>query len=394
MYDYTKLEKRNEVLQNEVQSLLHKPEDQRSADDATKIAEIMGAIHANDQLASELREAELVELREVVARGHKVDGGKSPEDQKADDERRAFSSYMKTGDVPAELRASMSTTDANGGYIVPEPTHATFVDLARAYNPIFKNATMFQLNGDTTMYLPYKLTDGVATTATETGARSEQNAPTLGNQSLICYDYYTDQRATQTFLDSANVNGQPAEEWLVQQVYDDIFEKAELDAVTGTGSTAITGMFSTTAASYYTTSLSGTANALSNTAFLTWFFALHPKYRGNAKWVMNSTTLATVAGYAWPNTYDKLCDIGADGVVRILGKEVLETENAPAIGNGLIPVAFGDISKGYAVGVHRNISVLRDPYTSAPKVRFYGLGRLGGVPWDPNAILLCKSDDA
>jgi len=304
---------------------------------------------------------------------------------------------MHGGDekVTPELRASLvAGTDANGGYMVPEPAHGPFLEKARAYNPVFGAATLFELTGDTKMYLPYKAAVGVATTATETGARAEQNAPTIGNATLECFDYWSDQRATQQFMDSTVVNGQPAEDWMMQSIYNDIIEKAELDAVTGTGSTALTGLFSAAAVSWYSTSLSGASNALVNTAFLKWFFALHPKYRANASWVMNSTTLATVAGYVWPNTYDKLVEVGADGVTRILGKPVLECQNAPAIGDGLYPVAFGDIRQGYAVGVHRSVSVLRDPYTATPKIRYYGLGRIGGVPWDPAAVLLGKSDDA
>ena len=46
---------------------------------------------------------------------------------------------------------------------------------------------------------------------------------------------------------------------------------------------------------------------------------------------------------------------------------------------------FADIKRAYAVGVHRNISILRDPYTATPKIRFYGLARLGGVAWDYQA---------
>ncbi|MEI6724612.1 MAG: phage major capsid protein [Actinomycetes bacterium] len=395
MYDYRKIEERNKGLQAEIDKVLAKEE--RTADDSTRIAEFMGQIHANDALAGELREAELVELREIAARGVAVDGGLSPEKQAEADASKAFRSYMRSGEegIPAELRATaMSTTDANGGYIVPEPVHGPVLDLARKYNPIFANATMFELTGDTTMYLPYKSAHGVATTAAEAASHAEQNAPTLGNASLICYDYFSDQRATQQFVDSAIVNGQPAEDWLIQQIYADIIEKAELDAVTGTGSTALTGMFSSAAASYYTPVLSGSADTIANTGYLKWFFSLHPKYRAAGKWVMNSTTLAAAAGMVWPNSYDRLVTVGTDGKCFLMGKEVLETQSAPSIGNGLIPVAFGDIAKGYAVGVHRSVSILRDPYTATPKIRYYGLGRIGGVPWDPAAIILGKSDDA
>lgn len=396
MYDYRKIEERNKELQGQLKDLSNKQDP--SVDDMRRSAEILGAIHANDQVASELREAELEELRNIVKNGRVIDGGMTPEKQQEVDAERAFRSYLRGGEdkIPSELRTALvAGTDANGGYVVPEPVHGPMIELARKYNPIWANATLFELTGDTKMYLPYKATHGVATTATETGARSEQTEPTLGAATLECFDYYSDQRATQTFIDSAIVNGMSGEEWLMGEVYKDIIEKAEYDAVIGAGSTALTGMFSTTAQSYYTTSLSASADTLVNTAFLKWFFELNPKYRANAKWVMNSSTLATVAGYVWPNTQEKLVTISEDtGTVRILGKEVLECESAPSIGASAFPVAFGDIKQGYAVGIHRSVSILRDPYTATPKIRYYGLGRLGGVPWNPKAIILGKSDNA
>ena len=54
------------------------------------------------------------------------------------------------------------------------------------------------------MILPNKATHGVATTATETGARSEQAEPTFAVPTLTAVDYYTDQRASQQFIDSVS----------------------------------------------------------------------------------------------------------------------------------------------------------------------------------------------
>jgi len=67
-------------------------------------------------------------------------------------------------------------------------------------------------------------------------------------------------------------------------------------------------------------------------------------------------------------------------------------DDAPTIANGAFPAAYGDMQKAYAVGVHRNLSVLRDPYSAKPYVTFYNLTRIGGVPTDPAALLLMKSD--
>jgi HK97 family phage major capsid protein len=127
---------------------------------------------------------------------------------------------------------------------------------------------------------------------------------------------------------------------------------------------------------------------------VTTYFKLPIKYRKKAVWIMAPATLGTAAAYADPASASvKLATQQGDDWF-IYGKKVVESDSAPAIGNGLYPVAFGDIAQAMAVGIHRVPSVLRDPYTAAPKVRFYGLGRLGAAAWNYEACRLIKSDNA
>ena len=52
------------------------------------------------------------------------------------------------------------------------------------------------------------------------------------------------------------------------------------------------------------------------------------------------------------------------------------------------------MSQGYVIGIHKQPTILRDPFTAKPEVIFYGLSRLGGTPWNPNAMVLLKSNNA
>ena len=84
----------------------------------------------------------------------------------------------------------------------PNRSYATLIEKFRKVDPIFGRATVFEMTGNTTLMLPYKAAHGVVTTATETGARAEQTEPTFTAPTLVCYDYYSDQRASQQFIDS------------------------------------------------------------------------------------------------------------------------------------------------------------------------------------------------
>ena len=211
------------------------------------------AARAADLAAARAAEAEQGEMRSVVAGGQLLGGGQrvgsaAPRDASS----QAFLGYLKTGDV---RDTALSTTDANGGYIVSEPLHAQLIEKVRKVDPIFDRAHHFDLSGgnDTTMILPKKSANGAVSTATETGPRSEQTEPTFAGPTLSCFDYYTDQRATQQFLDSVP----DAETMLLTWIYEDIFEQFGVDLACGTGSTSAIGLFSAVGVSTYATMLSG-----------------------------------------------------------------------------------------------------------------------------------------
>lgn len=379
--DYRDLEDRSADLQAKAEAIKDKAKGRElSAAEQDKVDSFEMNATSYALVATEWKQKEQAELRDIVAHGRPLTGGIGSS-QSAKDLRH----YLRTGEV---LNAALSTTDANGGYVVAEPLHASLVEKVRKIDPIFGLAHHFDLSGgDTTMVLPYKSAHGVVTNATETGARSEQSAPTFTGPTLACYDYYTDQRATQTLVDS--IPG--FEDLLLGWIYQDIYEQAGVDFAVGNGTTKASGLFAAT--STYTTKLSGSAGALVNTNFLTVYTALHPRYRPNAVWLMNSATLAVVSTFVLPNTQTPLVDWSGE-VPRILGKPVFESTSAPDIGAANFPVAFGNLSAGYAVGLHRMPSVLRDPYTVTPYIRYYGLARIGGCPWDSQAIMLLKSNNS
>lgn len=378
--DYRKLEARAAALKKQIDQLTNKA---RPADgDRDKLMSLHGELTAIEQVAGEMKDAELAELRGIVDRNPVGNYGIDTPDV-AD-----FMAYIKSGEIQ---NASMSTSDANGGYIVPEPLHADLIEKVRKSDPLIARATHFDLTaGNDSIALPYKATHGVVANAAENGERTEQDSPTFSSASLTCYDYYTDQRASQLVLDS--IPG--AEELVLRWVVEDLYEQFGVDLAVGNGSTKGKGMFAET--DKYAVKLSGAAGALANTNFMTLITSLHPRYRANAAFVMNSTTLGVCGSYVVPNTTTPLVTWDANGTPRIFGYEVLESASAPDIGAANHPIAFGDIGAGLAWATHRTPGVLRDPFTvsSVGKVRFYGLARLGSCCWDPQAIVLLKSNNS
>jgi len=351
------------------------------------VMRMTGEISALEVQARELREHELEAARAVVNGGRPLDGG-APEPQT--EHVAAFTSFVRHGEINA---AALTTTpDANGGFLMPDPMREQVIDIVRKVNPILENATVFNLTkpGTFKIDLPRKATATVGGWVGETAARPATDAPTLAQQTLECFEWYANPEVTQSFLDA--VTG--AEQFVIDDIAATMAATVGTAFVAGTGNAnnQPTGLF--TATSFYTTKLSTTADSLDALQILGLYFDLPAQFLPGAKFYAKGATFAALSALTWPGLSDTPLVRWENGVPTIMGKECVITDDAPSIGNGAFPLAFGDMRSAYAVGVHSNLSVLRDPFSNKPYVGFYSTGRVGGVPWAPRALLLAKSDNA
>lgn len=122
--------------------------------------------------------------------------------------------------------------------------------------------------------------------------------------------------------------------------------------------------------------------------------ALKRQYRANASWLMNDATLGTIRRfkdqqglYLWaPSALMQ----GAVG--QLLGHPVMTDDFMPDLGSNEFPIAFADFNRAYYVVDRKGLTVLRDPYTSVPRVRFVGRRRVGGGIAMFEAIKLLKCE--
>lgn len=386
--DPREVERRVDELRAQMQATLadtDKPEqDRRDA-----VMRMTGEITALEVQARELREHELEQARASIA-GNGATIGRSDDPQA--EKVAAFNKFVKNGEIN---NAALTTTpDANGGYLMPDPMRESVIDIVRTVNPVIDEATVFTLTkpGTFEIELPRKLTSTVGGWVGETAARPATDAPTLAQQKLKAHEWYAYPEVTQSFLDA--VAG--AEDFLVSDIADTMAATIGSAFVAGTGdaNNQPTGIFSTAGVAFYQSQLSSTAASVDAQQLLNAYFALPAKFLPTAKWYANGGTLAALAALTWPNLGDTPLVRWEGGVPTIMGKPVVILDGAPASGAAAYPLAFGDMRRGYAVAVHSQLTVLRDPYTNKPYVGFYSTGRVGGVPWDPKALLLLKSNNA
>jgi HK97 family phage major capsid protein len=74
----------------------------------------------------------------------------------------------------------------------------------------------------------------------------------------------------------------------------------------------------------------------------------------------------------------------------LLGHEIRNAADMPAVEAGALPIAFGNFRAGYTIVDRRGSVTLRDPYTKKGSVKFYTTKRVGGDVTEFEAIKVMK----
>ena len=120
--------------------------------------------------------------------------------------------------------------------------------------------------------------------------------------------------------------------------------------------------------------------------------ALKPRYRANATFLMNDTTLGVCrqmkdgsgSYYLWQA--DPTKPFGG----TLLGYPVEVDDNMPDLGVGSLSVAFGDFKRAYTIANRTGTTLIRDNITAKGKTKFNFRRRFGAGITHYEAIKLMK----
>jgi len=234
----------------------------------------------------------------------------------------------------------------------------------------------------------------------EAGGITEGTAPSPPEKvSIPMHELSAHLRVSQWLLDDIAFD---IEGWLADRIAEK-FARAENAAfVTGDGVDKPTGFLSypkVAANAWAWGSLgyvaTGAAGAFNPTdpadALVDLVYSLDARYRGNAVFVMNPKTAGAVrkikdadGKFLW------LENLGAEDAPLLLGYPVLSVEDMPDIAPDTFAIAFGDFHAGYTIAERPDVRILRDPYSTTPRVQFFAASRVGGGVTDFSAIRLLK----
>jgi HK97 family phage major capsid protein len=308
---------------------------------------------------------------------------------KADDAEhmKSFFEMMRKGVCSVEheekltalqMKSMYAASDPDGGYAIPRPTVDRIVKNILESSPVRGLATVVTIGGEEYKYL-IDIDENGAGWVSERAARPKTATAQLQIGNIPAHEMYANPFVTQKQLDDA---GFDIEGWLNGKVANK-FGRLEATAfVNGDGVGKPRG-FMTYAAGTSWGEIeqinSGSATLVTSDGLILLQNALKAEYAANAVFAMRRSTVGQVRllkttddQYIWQP------GLKAGEPATLLGDPIVRMADMPAIGAGLLPIAYGNFRETYTVVDRLAIRILRDPYSNKPYVEFYTTKRVGG----------------
>lgn len=323
-----------------------------------------------------------------------MNGGAGKLDKEAQAAVDATVSFMKSGEVRADLKKS---DDSSGGYLVPKEWDRTITDKLRTVSPLRKLFKV-QTTSKPKFSKLYNMHGAGSGWVGEEDSRTKTDTPTFKSLDFETGEIYANPAATQQMLDDAEIN---LEAFLADEVKTE-FAVAENKAfISGDGQKGKpTGLLTyaeggTNATKHPLGAIkvvkSGNAAAVTADSVIDLVYSLPAEYTQGAGFMMNRKTLAAVrklkdgqGNYLWQPSYQQ------DQPSTLCGYPVYEVADMPDVAANALCIAFGDFNRAYMILDRKGVSILRDPYMNKPFVQFYTTKRVGGGVDNPEACVLLK----
>lgn len=320
--------------------------------------------------------------------------------------KAGFVAYMRKGErLTAEERKAMSVgSDPDGGYTVVPDVSGRMVKRVYETTPMRQIASIITIGTDRLEGFN-DLGEGVAGWVGETQARPATATPQLGKWEIPVHELYAFPQVTQKLLDDSMFD---IEGWLADKTSDKFARTENAAFLTGDGILKPRGILSYPTAATADASrawgtfqhiLTGTDGSFGTTTngtdkLIDLVYSLKAQYRQNANFMASRATVGAVrklkdgqGNYAWQPSLSAL----SGGT--ILGFNVVEGEDMPAVAADSLSIGFGDFRETYQIVDRIGIRVLRDALTNKPYVGFYTTKRVGGAAINFESLKFLKFGD-
>lgn len=395
------------ALRGEVESV--KSADVVQAEKLARIeADLASTLSAKQtaELAQKSLEARLAEVETKANRPGAAADAKSG----ADEYKETFVAFIrnpgnptlqqKMYDMQAKAVDVRTSTGASGGFALPELIATDIAKQVQDISPIRQIARVVQVG--TPDYKELVDLNGFGTEwVGETDTRTQTNTPNMGEVAPTFGELAAKPEATRHSLEDLFFD---VEAWLTGSATEQFAIAEGVAFVSGNGVNKPTGFLAgptpvvtADAARAFGTLqyiATGQAAALATNPFDTFHdltYTLKAGYRGNARFVMSSLTMAELAKFRDADGRYLLQSSVAAGVpATINGYQITIAEDMPSIAANTFPVAFGDFQRGYLIADRVGMGIVKDEVTKPGYIRYIMFKRMGGKLKDTNAIKLLR----
>jgi len=317
--------------------------------------------------------------------------------------KSAMSAFLRRGiqNMSDEERKTINVgTDPQGGYLVGDEMEAGIERVVRRYSSMRQLARVIPIGAASYKKLVKVTGTSGAVRGGENTAPSNGTSQTWTELEFRAGTHLSEQRITSEALEDAV---QDVEADLMEEIGIEFAEMEGQDFIDGDGVNGPRGFLSysfVANASYawgsvgYTVTGGASSFASSNPsdALIDLQHSLKRQYRAGAAFVMNDATLGAIRKfkdghglYLWAPS-----QLMQGAVGQLLGQPVVTDDFMPDLGSNTYPVAFGDFNRGYRVVDRKGTTIMRDPFTAVPHVKFVGRRRVGGGIANFEAIKVLK----
>lgn len=320
--------------------------------------------------------------------------------------RDGLNVYMRRGgNTPRDVMAAMSVgSDPDGGYTVTPDTSGRIVKRIYETSPMRQVASVTTIGTDRLEGFN-DLGEGTAGWVGETQSRTETATPQLGKWEIPVHEMYAFPKVTQKLLDDSMFD---IEAWLADKTSDKFTRTENAAFLNGDGVLKPRGLMTYPTAvtadatrpwgtfQHILTGTDGTFGSAPNGTdkLIDLVYSVKAGYRANANFMTARATIAAIrklkdgqGNYAWQPS------LNAMSGGTILGFNVVEAEDMPAMAQDSLSLAFGDFRETYQIVDRIGIRVLRDALTDKPKIGFYTTKRVGGDAINFEAVKFLKFGD-
>ena len=276
------------------------------------------------------------------------------------------------------------STDADGGYLVPEEFEKQIIKGLDANNVIRNIAKVITTHHD--RKIPLAASHSVATWTAENAAFTESN-PTFGQNEIDAHKLTDLIRISVELLQDSEFD---LEAYIAAE-FARAFGIAEEQAFcVGTGAGQPTGIFTAKGGQVGVTAAAN--NAITADELVSLVYALKSPYRRNAKFLMNDATIAAIRKLKDGNgVYLWQPSLQAGEPDKLLGYDVITSPYAPSMAAGAYTVAFGDF-QNYWIGdrAGRTTQRLNELYATNGQIGYVATERVDGKVILPEGIQLLQ----